>query len=168
MNYGWTVSYLQGLSEKCTGAFKFGCRVICRSIILSKSCHKSGFISLSIYRIHKKIFILCFNCITKLNIYKYIYFKISSGTLSELSCIKNLSRPQRFICFRFLHLIWVSLLNNIVVFRGTRKIEDARKHQFSHGIEQMFQNYYWFLLSFTYPSFLRLWWSWCYFLPSRT
>ena len=64
---------LQGISEKCTGAFKFGCRIIFWSIYLSKSCRKSGLISLSIYRIHnKKIFILCFNLINELKICKYI------------------------------------------------------------------------------------------------
>ena len=67
---------LQGNSEKCTGAFKFRCRIIFLSIYLSKSCRKSGLISLSIYRIHnQKIFILCFNFIKDINICKYILIK---------------------------------------------------------------------------------------------
>ena len=54
--------YLQGISEKCTGAFKFGCRIIFWSIYLSESCRKSGVISLFIHRIHtQKKITLCFN-----------------------------------------------------------------------------------------------------------
>ena len=45
---------LQGISEKCIGAFKFGCHIIFWSIYLSKICRKSGVISLSIYQIHTK------------------------------------------------------------------------------------------------------------------
>ena len=56
---------------QCTGAFKFGCRIIFWSFYLFKSCRKSCLISLSIYRIHnKKIFILCFNFIKDINIYQ--------------------------------------------------------------------------------------------------
>ena len=49
-------TYVQGNSEKCTGAFKFGYRVIFYS---SKSCRKSGLIShLSIEFTQKKIHIM--------------------------------------------------------------------------------------------------------------
>ena len=58
---------VQGNSEKCTGAFKFGCRMIFWSIHLSKSCRKSLF-SLFIYRIDTKKIILCFNFISNINI----------------------------------------------------------------------------------------------------
>ena len=44
---------LQGNSEKCTGAFKFGCRVIFYS---SKSCRKSGLISHLSNEFPQKIF----------------------------------------------------------------------------------------------------------------
>ena len=51
---GPATTYIQGISEKCTGHFKFGCHIIFWSIYLSISCHKSGLISLSsIHRIHK-------------------------------------------------------------------------------------------------------------------
>ena len=61
-----------GFSEKCTGAFKFGCRIIFWSIYLSQRCGKSCLISLSIYWIQsKQIFILCFYFIKKL-FYKYM------------------------------------------------------------------------------------------------
>ena len=43
-----------------------------RSIYLYKSGWKSGLTSLSFYRIHKKIFILCFNFLTNISICKYI------------------------------------------------------------------------------------------------
>ena len=71
---------IQGISEKCTGAFKFVCRIIFWSIYLSKVCCKSGLISIAIYRIHKKIFILCFNFITNIE-YVNIYFKIFLSNL---------------------------------------------------------------------------------------
>ena len=70
---------LQGNSEKCTGSFKFGCRVIFWSIYLSKS----GLIRLNIYRIHtKNIHIILkfykkykymsiYNVIFSSNFYKY-------------------------------------------------------------------------------------------------
>ena len=44
------MSIIQSISEKCTGAFKFECLIIFWTIYLSKSCRKSG--SLSINRIH--------------------------------------------------------------------------------------------------------------------
>ena len=40
----YIVGNIQGISDKCTAAFKFGCRVIFRSIYLSKSCRKKTFI----------------------------------------------------------------------------------------------------------------------------
>ena len=59
---------LQGNSEKCTGAFKLGCRVI---FYVFKSCHKSGLISLqSSIEFIKKI-IVGFN-LTNINICKFI------------------------------------------------------------------------------------------------
>jgi len=60
--------HIQGVSEKCTGAFKFGCGVIFWSIYLSKS----GLISLFIYRIHTKKFHITFNFIANINICKYM------------------------------------------------------------------------------------------------
>ena len=39
----------------------------------SKSCRKNGLISLSIYWIHTKKFLLCFNFITKIDISKYLF-----------------------------------------------------------------------------------------------
>ena len=97
---------LKGISEKFTGTFKFGYSVIFWSIYLSKSCRKSGFISLFIYRIQNKIFILCFNFITNvyfrvifvsiiLNAHNYPCFEDKSSSLtlkyrpvhfSELNC----------------------------------------------------------------------------------
>ena len=73
--------FIQGISEKCTGAFKFGCRITFWGIYLSESCHKRGLFSLFIYRVHKKTNILCFNFLTNINIctrtrynvYIYIY-----------------------------------------------------------------------------------------------
>ena len=48
---------VQGNSEKCTGAFKFGCRVI---FYLSKICRKSGLLShLCIEFTKKNIHIMC-------------------------------------------------------------------------------------------------------------
>ena len=62
---------VQGISEKCTGTSKFGCHVIFWSIYLSKNCRKSGFISLSIYRIHTKKYSY-YNFITNINIFQNI------------------------------------------------------------------------------------------------
>ena len=60
--------HVQGNSEKCTGVFKFGCRVI---IYLSKSCRKSDLISHISIEFTKKInYILFFNFITNINICK--------------------------------------------------------------------------------------------------
>ena len=59
---------IQGNSGKCTGAFKFGCRVI---FYLSKSCRKSGLIShLSIEFTQKRNHIFK-NFITNINICKF-------------------------------------------------------------------------------------------------
>ena len=55
-------------SEKCTGAFKFRCRVI---FYLCKS-RKSGLISHPSIEFPQKIFILFFNFITNINICKII------------------------------------------------------------------------------------------------
>ena len=91
---------IQGNTEKCTGAFKFGCRVTFYS---SKSCRKSGLIR---HLFPQKIFKFCFNSIKKKNICKFIILNVhndpcfedksSSLTLkyrpvhfSESSCISN-------------------------------------------------------------------------------
>ena len=63
------IVHLQGNSEKCTGAFMFGCREI---FYLSKSCRKSGLISHLSIEFTQKIFILCLDFITNINICKFI------------------------------------------------------------------------------------------------
>ena len=60
---------IQGNSEKCIGAFKFACCVI---FYLSKIWRKSGLISHLSIEFTKKMFMLCFNFITNINICKYI------------------------------------------------------------------------------------------------
>ena len=67
------VTNIQGISEKCAGASKFWCCVIFSSIYLSKSCRKSGLISLSIHRILTKK-ILCFYFITNMSMYIYLKY----------------------------------------------------------------------------------------------
>ena len=58
---------IQGISEKCTGAFKFQCLVIFEVSIYPKI--------LPIYKIHKKKLLICFHFITNINIRKYILKK---------------------------------------------------------------------------------------------
>ena len=67
---------IQGISEKCTGAFKFGCRVIFLVIYQSKSCRKSGLT----VEFPKIMFTVCLNLITNIN----IYFKIFSSNFQVL------------------------------------------------------------------------------------
>ena len=65
----WRYWVLLGISEKCTGAFKFGCRIIFWSIYLSKDAAKvvsSVYLSIEF---KKMKFILCFNFITNI---KYV------------------------------------------------------------------------------------------------
>jgi len=59
---------LQGNSEKCTGEFKCGYRVI---FYLSKSCRKSGLISHLYIEFTKKIHIM-FHFVTNINICKFL------------------------------------------------------------------------------------------------
>ena len=107
--------YIQGISEKCTETFKFGCLVIFWSIYLSKSCRKSGLSSLSIYQIHKKKYIYVFNynniIICKYILKKYIWvIFITMIILDEHNdpCFKNKSSSLSW------NIVWYTFQNKAV------------------------------------------------------
>ena len=68
--------HIQGISEKCTGAFNVWCRVI----FYPKACLKSCLISLSIYQIQTKMFISMI-----LNEHNDPCFEEKSSSFTEIS-----------------------------------------------------------------------------------